>query len=206
MGYIMSVLLLSGGLDSLVLLASEIDKGEKPDCVSFEYGQRHRKELEAGGKIAEYYKVKRTIFTLPALALGGSALTDDSIDVPKGMHFADRGQSITVVPNRNLIMLSIAAAWAVQKQESIVLYAAHAGDSHVYPDCRPEFVQAASAVMKLACEIFVHAPFLTKNKTDIVMLGKRLRAPLELSWSCYQGGEFPCGECGACIERKEAGI
>jgi 7-cyano-7-deazaguanine synthase len=197
-----SVLLLSGGLDSLVLLARECAAGRPPLCVSFDYGQRHRRELDAAARIAERYEVGHVVLTLPPLA--GSALTGGGT-VPKGLHFADAGQGVTVVPNRNAVMIAHAASLAVQHGRRRVLFAAHAGDRDVYPDCREGFVRAMSEAMILACGVSVEAPFVTRDKRGIVALGKELRVPFDWAWSCYEGGETPCGECGACRERRESG-
>jgi 7-cyano-7-deazaguanine synthase len=111
----------------------------------------------------------------------------------------------TVVPNRNLLFLSLAGAVAVGSGLKTVLFSAHAGDAAVYPDCRPEFVAAADRALGLACGVGVEAPFLAMTKGEIVALGRELGVPLERTWSCYLGGEEPCGRCGACVERGEAG-
>lgn len=199
----MSVLLLSGGVDSLVLLAREVAAGRNPLCVSFAYGQRHFRELYAGNAIAWHYGVEQTCLTLPANLLEGSALTGAG-DVPVGKHFTDPSQAATVVPNRNLLFIAAAATEAVRRGLGMVLFACHAGDSAIYLDCRPEFVHAADTALYLACGVHVAAPFLSMSKREIVQLGRELNAPLEMAWSCYMGGDEPCGQCGACVERVEA--
>jgi 7-cyano-7-deazaguanine synthase len=199
----MSVLLLSGGVDSLVLLARECHAGRPPRCLIINYGQRHRREVEQANSIAEVYRVACATIRLPSAIFLGSALTGGD-PVPLDRHYADPGQASTVVPNRNMVFLAIAAAYAVQLGEDLVLFAAHAGDYPVYPDCRPEFVDAADAALRLACGVRVSAPFVGMTKAEVVRLGRSLDVPFSLSWSCYQGGDEPCGRCGACVERAEA--
>lgn len=201
----MSVLLLSGGVDSLVLLAREVRAGRAPRlCVSFDYGQRHRRELEAAWQIAGVYRVPHTTLRLPPEPFTASALTGGG-DVPKGLHFADPAQAATVVPNRNMTMLALAGGLAVKCGAKAVLFGAHAGDAAVYADCRAGFVAAVSEAMVLACGVRVEAPFLTMDKAAVVALGAGLGVPFALAWSCYVGGDEPCGECGACAERQGAG-
>jgi 7-cyano-7-deazaguanine synthase len=141
--------------------------------------------------------------------LSGSALTDEGVDVPYG-HYAAENMAVTVVPNRNAIMLSIAYGVAVARSASLVACAVHAGDHYVYPDCRPEFIDAFDRMQRLAVEGFgdpnlsLYAPFMRKTKAEIVELGTALGVPYEETWSCYEGGKFHCGLCGTCTERKEA--
>lgn len=198
-----SILLLSGGLDSLVLLAREVEADRVPLCLSIDYGQRHRRELVAAREIVAAYGVRRVEIALPPAVLAGSALTGQA-PIPRGLHHADPRQSATVVPGRNLVFLAVAASQAVSRGLGRVLFAAHAGDAPIYPDCRPEFVAAADATFSLGCGVAVEAPFLSMDKRAIVRLGRSLGAPLHLAWSCYVGGETPCGTCGACVERAEA--
>lgn len=198
----MSVLLLSGGLDSLVLLAQECHEGRKPWCLAFDYGQRHVRELESAARIAEWYGAPFKLVSLPESIFAGSALTGEQ-DVPRA-HYADAAQVATVVPARNLVFLSMAAGWALQVGAAKVLIAAHAGDAAIYPDCRPEFLEATHLAMQFGYRVGVSAPFLRMTKRDIVQLGRSLSTPLEMAWSCYEGGERPCGKCGACVERAEA--
>ena len=179
--------------------------------ISFDYGQRHRKELEFAEQIAAELGAPWTLIDLHAAGLtsvlGGSALTDDTIPVPDG-HYADESMRITVVPNRNAIMLSIACALAVTRDAEAVAFGAHAGDHFIYPDCRPEFVRAFATMVNLAVEglatIDIVTPFLSMNKAEIVKLGSELRVPFERTWSCYKGGALHCGTCGTCHERREA--
>ena len=112
----------------------------------------------------------------------------------------------TVVPNRNMIFLSIALSLAISEKFDRVVYAAHAGDHTIYPDCRPEFIEAMSKVFPISDwhNVSLYAPYVNLSKKEICKKGLKLGAPLDLTWSCYKGGEVPCGTCGTCVERKEA--
>jgi 7-cyano-7-deazaguanine synthase len=135
-------------------------------------------------------------------------LTDD-IEVPHG-HYAAPSMAITIVPNRNAIMLSVAYGAAVADEAEIVAIGVHAGDHFIYPDCRAPFIESYDAMQRLAVEgcghpdLRLYAPFVEESKADIVRLGAGLGVPFELTWSCYEGGEIHCGQCGTCVERKEA--
>lgn len=201
----MSVLLLSGGLDSLVLLARECAARRLPHCVSFTYGQRHFREVATAVEIARYYGVRHSVLNLDSHLFAGSSALTGTVAVPKGLHYEDPKQKATVVPNRNMVFLSCAAALAARENRKSVLFAAHAGDAAIYPDCRAGFVRALDEALWLSCGVHLEAPFVNRTKRDIVALGRELRAPLASAWSCYEGGEKPCGQCGACVERKEAG-
>lgn len=193
--------LLSGGLDSQVLLAEYRTQYAYAHCVGFNYGQRHVRELQHAYQISRYYGATWQVVELPRLT--GSVLTGDG-DVPKGFHYADPKQAATVVPGRNAVMLAHAVSIAAARGDADVLFAAHAGDAAVYADCRHGFVDSFSKAMRDAYGVTVRAPFLAKTKRDIVALGRSIRCPLEDSWSCYEGGAKPCGECGSCCERREA--
>jgi 7-cyano-7-deazaguanine synthase len=137
--------------------------------------------------------------------LGGSALTDPSISLPEG-HYAEDSMKATVVPNRNMILLSLAAGHAISLQFDTVAYAAHAGDHTIYPDCRPEFATAMDEALKL-CDwntVSLYRPFVQLSKHDLVRKGNELGVPFEKTWSCYAGNDKHCGKCGTCVERKEA--
>jgi len=197
------VVLLSGGLDSAVLLAVEAAAGNEPMCLSFDYGQRHAdRELAAAGAVAEYYGAERVVIGLPPDVFRGSALTGGG-PVPHG-HYADPAQAATVVPNRNMVLVACAAAYARSAGRGLVGVAAHKGDAAVYPDCRPEFFDALGAALRFGCGVRLHAPFLSLTKREVVAIGRDLSVPFRLTWSCYEGGEAPCGLCGACVERAEA--
>jgi 7-cyano-7-deazaguanine synthase len=205
------VAVVSGGLDSTTMAYQLRAQGYSLSAISFDYGQRHRKELAFAEQMAADLDAPWTLIDLHAAGLTniltGSALTDDTVSVPDG-HYADESMKITVVPNRNAIMLSIACALAVTRKAGAVAFGAHAGDHVIYPDCRPEFVRAFEAMISVAVEglasIEILAPFLSMTKTDIVRLGDELKVPFERTWSCYKGGEVHCGTCGTCYERREA--
>ena len=202
-----AVVLFSGGLDSTVLVYDLLNEGADLKLLSIDYGQRHEKELKSSSEIAEYLELKHEILRLPMLnnLLGGSALTDPSILLPEG-HYAEDSMKATVVPNRNMILLSLAAGHAISLQFDTVAYAAHAGDHTIYPDCRPEFATAIDQALKL-CDwntISLYRPFIQLSKQDLVRKGNELGVPFEKTWSCYAGNDKHCGKCGTCVERKEA--
>jgi len=201
-----TILIYSGGVDSTVLLYRLRADGHELCCLAVDYGQRHKRELKAGQEICRQIGVEYRIADVSSIKplLTGSALTDD-VPVPQGTYDQD-GMKLTVVPNRNMIMLSLAIAWAVGLKYDSVAYAAHTGDHAIYPDCRPEFVEAMDKAAKLCDwhQVAVIRPFIDKTKADIVKIGAQLQVPFDKTWSCYQGGELHCGKCGTCIERREA--
>jgi 7-cyano-7-deazaguanine synthase len=202
------IVLLSGGLDSTVLTAQTLASGHHTEAVSIHYGQRHARELDAATDVAAWYGIRHDIIDLTGLRghLTGSALTTGP-DIPDG-HYTAPSMAVTVVPNRNMILLAVAAAVASARGHATVAAAMHAGDHPIYPDCRPEFVAAASLATQLGTAGFgnvqVDAPFARLDKTGIVRVGHELGAPMHLSWSCYRGGTQHCGRCGTCVERAEA--
>ena len=201
------IVLLSGGMDSTTALAWAATQGDVVECVSVDYGQRHRRELASAEQVAAHYGVPLRVLDLSsfAAALGGNALTDASVDVPEG-HYADESMRATVVPNRNATFLMAAAGVAAAAGADAVVTAVHAGDHPVYPDCRPEFITAADEAARLGTggAVRVLAPFVNDSKTDVARIGADLDAPLHLSWSCYNGRDRHCGRCGTCVERAEA--
>jgi 7-cyano-7-deazaguanine synthase len=205
------VAVISGGLDSTTVAYWLRAQGSAVIAISFDYGQRHRKELAFAEQMAAELDASWTLIDLHAAGLtsilSGSALTDETVTVPDG-HYADESMRITVVPNRNAIMLSIACALAVTREAGAVAFGAHTGDHFIYPDCRPEFVRAFERMVNVAVEglasIEILAPFLSMTKAEIVKLGDELHVPFERTWSCYKGGALHCGTCGTCVERREA--
>lgn len=198
--------ILSGGMDSAVALYAQRDAGHECVAVSFDYGQRHRRELTSAARICEQLGVRHVVIDLRALrdVLARSALTSDA-PVPDG-HYAEASMRATVVPNRNMIMLSIAAAFALSNDCEALVYGAHAGDHAIYPDCRPAFVEHMRAALAV-CDynaLALEAPFVDMSKADIAALGARLCVPFADTWSCYRGNVLHCGGCGTCVERREA--
>lgn len=200
----------SGGMDSVTLAYLLASEGFSLHLLSFDYGQRHLKELEYARLCAERLDAEFDVVDISGVGrlLKGSALTDD-VPVPHGQYAAPN-MTIMVVPNRNAILLSIAYGVAVAEGAEVVATGVHAGDHFVYPDCRPEFIQAFDAMQKKAVEGFgdeslrLYAPFLERSKADIVAAGVKLSVPYADTWSCYEGGEVHCGKCGTCVERREA--
>lgn len=201
-----AIVILSGGMDSTTLLYKVLADGYKVEALSFNYGQRHKKELDYAKATCWKLGISHNVVDVSAInsLVQGSALTSD-IDVPEG-HYAEESMKATVVPNRNMIMLSLATAYAVSRNAEHVFFGAHAGDHEIYPDCRPEFVEKLSAVTQIAnyTPVTIHAPFLSMDKGDIAILGKKINVNYSLTWTCYKGLEEPCQKCGACVERAEA--
>ncbi|MCB1354152.1 MAG: 7-cyano-7-deazaguanine synthase QueC [Rhodobacteraceae bacterium] len=203
-----TIVICSGGLDSVSLAQMAAADGSLSRLVSFDYGQRHRKELDFAARAAERLGVPHDIIDMRAIgaALTGSALTD-GIDVPDG-HYAEETMRITVVPNRNAIMLTIAFGIAAAKGDTAVATAVHGGDHFIYPDCRPAFTEAFAAMQAAAldgyAEVRLLTPFVHRSKADIVTEGARVGTPFAETWSCYKGGAVHCGRCGTCVERREA--
>lgn len=203
-----TVCVLSGGMDSTTLLYHLLDLGDEVIAISFDYGQRHRKELDFAARTCARLEVGHKIVDLCAIGslLEGSALTTDGVAVPYG-HYEDESMRLTVVPNRNMILLAIAGGLAVARGCDRLAIAVHSGDHAVYPDCRPQFIADFAAALGSGNyeQVTVYAPFVDWSKTDIVRLGLKLGIDYERdTWSCYEGKAEPCGRCGTCVEREEA--
>ncbi len=202
-----TVLIYSGGLDSTTLLYALKAEGRDLKALSINYGQRHSRELEFAKNICAKLGVEHRTVDLSTLKplLGGSSQTDSNVEVPEG-HYAAENMKLTVVPNRNMLMLSVAAAWAISEKADTIAYAAHSGDHAIYPDCRPEFVDALNGALALADwhKVSIERPFINITKGGIVKLGAKLGVPYADTWSCYKGKEEHCGACGTCVERREA--
>ena len=202
-----AVVLVSGGMDSATLLWKLSLEGWDVAGLSIHYGQRHVRELASAEALCRQLDVPHIDCDLGSVRdlLRGSSQTDD-VAVPSG-HYADPVMRVTVVPNRNMMLLAVAAAAAIGRGANVVAYAAHAGDHPVYPDCRPAFIDALRAALKL-CHfdggVELLAPFSNMSKTEIVTLGHLLGVPYELTYSCYAGREKHCGLCGTCTERRMA--
>jgi 7-cyano-7-deazaguanine synthase len=205
-----TIVLLSGGMDSSTLLAHVLNAWPtgRHTSISVDYGQRHSRELYAAVAVARYYNIPHSIANLRSVGrdfMFGSSQTSEGVPVPHG-HYTDESMRVTVVPNRNMVMISIATALAIACKADLVAYAAHAGDHAIYPDCRPEFVTAMSEAIRLADDhrINIYAPYLDRTKAQILEEGLLLHVPYQLTWTCYEGGAIPCGKCGTCVERAEA--
>ncbi|WP_430257590.1 7-cyano-7-deazaguanine synthase QueC [Neorhizobium sp. IRS_2294] len=203
-----TIVVCSGGLDS-VSLAHKIDaEQDLIGLVSFDYGQRHRKELDYAAACALRLGVSHQIIDMRSIGaqLTGSALTDD-LDVPDG-HYAEETMRVTVVPNRNAIMLAVAFGVAAAQSADAVAIAVHGGDHFIYPDCRPGFIDAFQTMQYHALDGYASvrllAPYVNGSKADIVTDGAKHGTPFGDTWSCYKGGETHCGRCGTCVERREA--
>jgi 7-cyano-7-deazaguanine synthase len=203
-----AICLFSGGIDSTTLLYHLLRAGHSVKAVSFDYGQKHHKELAYARRTCDKLNIEHHIIDLTAIKplLKGSALTDETIAVPEG-GYADETMGLTVVPNRNMIFMAIAGAFAVSEKADVLAIAVHAGDHSLYPDCRPGFIAAFENSLGLGNyhQVKVYAPYLLKNKNEIVKEGRGLGIDFEAdTWSCYVGDERPCGKCGTCLERAEA--
>ena len=200
------VVIYSGGMDSFTVLNRAKTDGKEVFALSFNYGQRHVKELECASTVCKKLGVNHKVVDISAInqLLAGSSLTDN-IDIPEGEYEVASMKS-TVVPNRNMVLISLAVAYAVSVGASQVYYGAHAGDHDIYPDCRPEFVEKMNDVCKIAnydsVEIF--SPYLTVSKSDILTDGISMGLDYSDTWTCYNGRDKACGKCSACDERLEA--
>jgi 7-cyano-7-deazaguanine synthase len=202
-----AVLILSGGVDSATLLFKMLAEGYQVFALTFDYGQRHRKEIDCARRLAQAARIPHRTVDLTSIAglLGDSALLGGK-EVPS-CHYTEEAARQTIVPNRNMIMLSVAAGYAEAKDIPEIFYAAHRNDATIYPDCREEFVEALGHAIRLATAwnpVSLRAPFVKMTKAEIVRLGLALDVPYELTWSCYRGGDRPCRRCPTCIEREEA--
>ncbi|WP_296041674.1 7-cyano-7-deazaguanine synthase QueC [uncultured Agrobacterium sp.] len=203
-----TIVICSGGLDSISLAHRIAAEHELLALLSFDYGQRHRKEVDFAAACAVRLGVPHHIIDIRTIGsyLTGSALTDD-VDVPDG-HYAEESMRSTVVPNRNAIMLTIAFGLAAAQQADAVAIAVHGGDHFIYPDCRPGFIDSFNVMQRHAlegyAEVELYAPYVNVTKADIVTDGAKHKTPFEQTWSCYKGGTRHCGRCGTCVERREA--
>jgi 7-cyano-7-deazaguanine synthase len=194
-------------MDSATLLYDLAASGDQVEAVSVDYGQRHGRELSCAMRLCGHLGVRHDVLDLAGVGrlLVGSSQTDPNVPVPFG-RYDEPTMKKTVVPNRNMLLLAAAGAVAIARGCDRVAYGAHAGDHTIYPDCRPEFVGAMQAAFWLCdwSRIGLHAPYLEMSKGDICRLGIDLGVPFGDTWTCYVGGDKPCGKCGACTERAEA--
>ncbi len=206
-----AVVLLSGGLDSATAAAWAKAQGHELYALSFDYGQRHKRELASARRVAKALGVKEhRVLKVPIGALGGSALTDRRIAVPKAGKSIGARIPSTYVPARNTVFLSLALAYAEVVGAGSIVIGANALDYSGYPDCRPEYLAAFERMASLATKAGVEgrplrilAPLVELTKADIVRLAGQVGAPLHLTWSCYKGGARPCGTCESCVLRRK---
>lgn len=212
----MKVIILSGGMDSTTLLYDimqpyildwhKAGTAFPIKAISFNYNQRHKKELECAKKTCAKFGIEHKIIDLTGLNdIAPSSLTRKDQAVPHG-HYADETMKATVVPNRNMVMISMAVSYAIGIGADEVYYGAHAGDHEIYMDCRPSFIQKLREAI-FACDkhvVNLCAPYSFKNKGEIAKIGKVLDVDYSLTWTCYEGGDKACKKCGSCVERLEA--
>ena len=212
-----ALVLFSGGLDSTVCLALAIEKygAENVTALSISYGQKHTKETKAAQEIAKYYGVRLKTLDLAMIFADSDCplLIAGKGDIPKEtyaeqqMHSGGKPVS-TYVPFRNGLFLSSAASIAISLDCGVIFYGAHSDDAagNAYPDCSREFNDAINSAIYIGSgeQLKVEAPFVSKTKADVVAEGIRLGVPFEMTWSCYEGGEKPCGKCGTCRDRAAA--
>lgn len=198
-----TVVLLSGGIDSTVALALAVkDSGsDNVEALTFDYGQRHVREIDAAAQICDHYSIYHMICDIDPIVFGNSALT--------GQHRIPQSHAetpdATYVPARNTVMIALAAARAETVGASRIVIGANADDAAGYPDCRRRYIEAYRDVLIEGTinTVWLYAPLLDLNKKQIIQLGEELQAPLELAWSCYRGLSQPCGQCGACEVIKQ---
>lgn len=200
------VVIYSGGMDSYTVLHRALRDGHDVYALSFHYGQRHAKELDYAARVCNKLAIPHKVVDIRAInqLLAGSSLTDN-IDIPQG-HYEEASMKSTVVPNRNMILLSLAIGYAVSIEAEAVYYGAHSGDHAIYPDCRPEFVRKMNDVSLIANyePVRIEVPYLDVDKIAILADGLRMGLDYADTWTCYEGRELACGKCGACVERLEA--
>jgi 7-cyano-7-deazaguanine synthase len=209
-----AVILLSGGLDSSTVLYQAKADGCECYPISFDYQQRHRRELQSALLIAQTVGVAaHQVINFDLRQWGGSALTDDTIDLPQERSLDEMSQNIpvTYVPARNTIFLSFALSYAEAIAAERVYIGVNALDYSGYPDCRPDYIQAMQEVFRLGTKqgregtpISIVTPLIDLKKTEIIQLGNKLGVPWELTWSCYAGGDVACGVCDSCRLRLAA--
>jgi 7-cyano-7-deazaguanine synthase len=201
-----AVVIYSGGMDSFTILQRAYKDGYDLYPLTFDYGQKHSKEIDYARRVCNELKLPHRIIDITAInqLLQSSSLTSDK-SIPEGHYEADNMKS-TVVPNRNMILLSLAIGYAVDIGASKVFYGAHSGDHAIYPDCRPEFVRAMNAVANIANyePVEIVTPYLQGDKISILRDGLAMGLDYGKTWTCYNGREKACGKCGSCVERLEA--
>ncbi|MDR5898778.1 7-cyano-7-deazaguanine synthase QueC [Halomonas vilamensis] len=202
-----TVVIYSGGMDSFTVLHRALREGLKVHALSFDYGQRHRRELDVATHVCQALSLPHQVVDIRAIhgLIDNSALTNPERDVPNG-DYNSENLTATVVPNRNMVLLSLAIANAVNIGAKRVDYGAHGSDHELYPDCRPEFVEAMNHVAGIAnfTPVKIHAPYLHTSKADILRDGLAMGLDYSHTWTCYEGDVLACGVCSSCRERLAA--
>lgn len=202
------VVLLSGGIDSATCLAEAAQKTERVIALNMFYGQKHDKEIECARWLADYYKAEYIELDISNLMQYSdcSLLKHSTKEIEHGSYHEELPD--TYVPFRNGLLLSIAASIALSKDCDVVMYGAHKDDviGSAYPDCSPSFYRDMGAAIYggTARQVQVSAPYIQCNKAEVVKRGLELNVPYEHTWSCYEGGDKPCGKCATCIDREKA--
>lgn len=212
-----AMVLFSGGIDSTTCLAAAIDKYGRENVIalSISYGQKHSKEMESAKKISGHYGVEHISLDLSLIfkysdcsLLNGSDKEIPHESYEKQLEKTNGAPVSTYVPFRNGLFLASAASMALSKDCSVIYYGAHADDAagNAYPDCSEVFNNAMNTAIFEGSggQLKVEAPFVGMPKSEVVRIGLQLHAPYELTWSCYEGGDKPCGVCGTCIDRQRA--
>ncbi|HAJ97688.1 MAG TPA: 7-cyano-7-deazaguanine synthase QueC [Ruminococcus sp.] len=212
-----ALVLASGGIDSTTCFALAMERYGKENVIalSISYGQKHTKEMESARKVAEYYGIPLRELDLAEIFIGSDCtlLQGSSGEIPKTSYAeqlkeTDGKPVSTYVPFRNGLFLSCSASIALSNDCNVIYYGAHADDSagNAYPDCSQAFNEAMNSAIFIGSgeQLRIEAPFVAKTKADVVREGIRLKAPYHLTWSCYEGGEKPCGCCGTCLDRAKA--
>lgn len=212
-----ALVLFSGGVDSTTCLAMAVDKYGKENVIalSISYGQKHTKEIEVSDSIAKFYGVEHIYLDLAKIFQYSdcSLLAGSDKEIPKESYSdqlkkTDGKPVSTYVPFRNGLFLSSAASLALSKDCQVIYYGAHADDAagNAYPDCSSDFNNAIARAIYIGSgnQLKVEAPFVNLTKAEVVAIGVKLGVPYEMTWSCYEGGDKPCGVCGTCRDRKAA--
>ena len=212
-----AMVLCSGGLDSTTCLALAVEKYGKDEvlALSISYGQKHQKEIEAARAVTDFYGVSLRTLDLAQIFADSdcSLLQGSTAEIPKSTYAEQLSETdgkpvSTYVPFRNGLFLSSAASIALSNGCEVIYYGAHADDAagNAYPDCSDAFNNAMNTAIYLGSgkQLSIEAPFVNKTKADVVAEGLRLKAPFHLTWSCYEGGDKPCGLCGTCRDRAAA--
>ncbi len=202
-----AVVLLSGGLDSCVTLAIAKEENDEVYAITFDYGQRHEKEVESARRLGQHFGVvKHLILKIPLGEVAESSLTREDEPIPEHESVEEVIEiPSTYVPGRNIVLLSYALSWAESVHADSIYIGAHTQDYSGYPDCRPEFLKAFENMANLGTrrgaqgkQIELKYPLINLSKAQIIQKGAELEVPFELTWSCYEGGARACGKCDSC--------